>query len=280
MLTHVSRAEQARNDTLIHKAEGLALNRLSDYYGFERPEIVKDADWQNALRAAVFGAKGTMGVLNDFLENMFAEYINYATYEVEVVDHSTIRYTGAEAICNFEARYVKINGQRHFTTYSDGDLLHLSLVDTTYWSKINLTDLVGETIEMQVLPYILEEHSGVVKLIIDAGLFVIPPTYLREDGEARQNEPYGGHLMDLFSSNASEVYGNQVTGAFPAYLIVEEFFGSFFPVIQNVLANSIRLEVDSRTWCVGHASIYGSITSLLNYGSVNPNAIAAVPARS
>lgn len=280
MLTHESRAELARNDTLVHRASGLALNRLSDLYGFERPEIVKEAYWQEALRKSVFGARGTLGILLSFLENMFGEFIAHSTYDMEVVDHNSLRYTGDEAICNFEARYVKINGKHHFTSYSDGDLLHLSLTDSSYWRAPDLSDLVGETVSVSIYPYLIKEYGGIVYLIIDAGLFTIPPTYLRTDGEARQNEPFGGHVMDFFSTNSDEAIGDQATGAYPAYLIVEEFFGSFFPVILNVLAAGIPLKVESRIWCEGQPSIYGSLTNFIQYGSADPNAIAATPARS
>jgi len=280
MLTQESRAELARNDTLIHRAEGAALNRLSNYYGFERPEIVSTNYWQEALRSAVYGARGTLGILQDFLENMFGEFIDYSTYDMEVLSQSSLRYTGNQAICNLETRYVRINGTRYYTTHSDGDILYLSPVRTTYWEAANFSSLVGQTVSVAVFPYLLEEYGGVVRLVMDAGLFAIPPTYLREFGEARQNEPFGGHIMDFFSSSADEAYGDQAVGPYPAYLVVEEFFGSFFPVILNVLAAGIPLRVFSRIWCENESSIYGSLTTYLRYGSVDPNAIAAVPART
>lgn len=280
MLTHASRAEQARNDTLIHRAQGQALNRLSDFYGLERPAIVKEPYWQDALRQAVYGARGTMGVFNSFLESSLNEFITYATFDIEVVDYRTVRYTGDQAICNLEGRYVNINGRRYFTAHSSGDTLRLSTVNTTYWTAVDLTASIGSTLQMQVLPYVLEEYAGVVKIIIDAGLFTIPPTYLRSNAEARGSEPNGGHIMDLFSTSTSEQYGDQVNGAYPAYLIVEEFFGNFLPVIQKVLAASIQLRIESRVWCVGQPSIYGSLTTYLQTGSVDPDAISATPART
>ena len=279
-----SRVDTVRNEIMLHRAEGAALNRLSKLYGFERPLFIKDEYWADALRNAVYSARGTLGVFTAFLEALFAEYIDFATYTFEVVDRNSLRYNGTGLdLCNLAARYVNINGKRHFTSYNDGDLLHLSLVDTTYWRAPDLRDLVGQDVQVSVLPYLIEEHGGEVKLIIDAGLFVIPPTYLREDAEPRQNEPYGGHIMDFFSNDPAERFNSPEAGgtpASPAYLLLDVFFERFFSVINNVLAASIKLTINNHKWCADAPSIYGSLTSVLRYGTVDPEAGAVQPSRT
>lgn len=279
----MNRVNEIRNEMMLHRAEGSALNRLSKMYGFERPLFIKDQYWKEALRNAVYSARGTLGVLTAFLEALFAEYIEFATYTFEVVDSNTLRYNGAGLdLCNIASRYVNINGKRYYVTYNDGDLLHLSTVNTTYWRASNLDDFISDDVQVSVLPYLIEEHSGQVKLIIDAGLFVIPPTYLREDAEPRGNDPYGGHIMDFFSNDPAERFNSPEAGAYPAYpayLLLDVFYEEFFSVINNVLAVSIKLTIDNKKWCADTPSIYGSFTSLFKYGTVDPNTSAVQPSR-
>ena len=279
-----SRVDQVRNEIMLHRAEGAALNRLSKFYGFERPLFIKDQYWADALRNAVYSARGTLGVFTAFLEALFAEYTAHATYTFEVVDRDTLRFNGTGLdLCNLGARYVNINGKRHFASHNDGDLLHLSPVSATYWRGADLRDLIGQDVQVSVLPYLIEEYGGEVKLIIDAGVFVIPSTYLRQDAEPRDNEPHGGHIMDFTSNDPAERFNSVEAGAYPAspaYLLLDVFFEKFFSVISNVLAASITLTVVNRKWCADAPSIYASLTSVLRLGTVDPAATAAQPSRT
>lgn len=277
----ISQVDKVRNEILIHKATGSALNRLSKFYGFERPLYIKDKYWNKALRNAVYSAKGTRGVLNAFLEALFAEYIEFSTYTMEVVSSDTLRWNGSNLdLCNLDSRYINVNDKRYYIAYHTGNLLKLSPVDTADWSAPNLT---GDNVDIQVLPYLIEDQGGIVKLIVDNGLFIIPPTYLREDAEARTNDPYGGHIMDFFSNDVSERYNSPLAGeypAYPAYLILDLFFERFFEVINQVLSASIKLTVESKKWCENAPSLYASFTHLFKYGSVDPQAGAIQPLRT
>jgi len=138
-------------------------------------------------------------------------------------------------------------------------------------------------VQVSVLPYIIQEYAGDVKLIIDAGLFVIPPTYLREYAEARQNEPYGGHILDFFSNDPAERFNSPEAGANPAppaYLLLDVFFESFFAVINNVLASSIKFTVINKKWCDDAPSLFSSLSSTLRYGTADPSASATQPSRT
>ncbi len=279
-----SRVDTVRNEIMIHRAQGAALNRLSKFYGFERPLFIKDKHWSTALQSAVYSARGTLGVVTSFLESLFAEYSDYASYAFEVVDSTTLQYNGAGLdLCNLAPRYININGNRYFTTHNDGNLLHLAGVATSYWGAADLSAHTGQVVQVSVLPYIIEEYAGEVKLIIDAGLFVIPPTYLREAAEPRQNEPYGGHILDFFSNDPAERFNSPEAGAHPAppaYLLLDVFFESFFAVINNVLASSIQFTVINKKWCDGSQSIFSSLSSTLRYGTADPSASAAQPSRT
>jgi hypothetical protein len=278
-----SRADIVRDEIMIHRASGDALNRISKFYGFERPLFIKDQYWAEALRNAVYSARGTLGVFTAFLEALFKEYIEFAEYTFEVVTPTVLRYNGAGLdLCNLDSRYVNINGKRHFITHHNGTLVYLSPTSTTYWGGASLSN-IGANVDVQVLPYLIEEHGGEVKLIIDAGLFVIPPTYLRQDAEARQNEPYGGHIMDFFSNDPAERFNSPEAGAnpaSPAYLLLDIFFERFFTVIRSLLAASIKLTVVNKKWCENAQSIYASLTTVLKFGSVDPNVTPTQPART
>lgn len=278
MTSHV---EQVRDEIHVHRATGSALNRLSKFYGFDRPLFIKDQYWREALRNAVYSAKGTRGVLNAFLEALFGEYTAFASYTFEVINANTLRWTGSNLnLCNLDNRYVNINNKRYFITHHSNNIVYLASTSTTDWRA---GDLSGDEVTLQVLPYLIEEHSGEVKLIIDNGLFIVPPTYLREDAEARTTDPFGGHIMDFFSDDVSERFNSPLAGeypAYPAYLLLDIFFERFFEVINQVLSASIKLTVVSKQWCENAPSLYASFTHLFKYGSVDPQAGAVQPLRT
>lgn len=279
----MSQIEQAHAQMLIHRAEGRALNRLSEFYGFDRPLFIKDKQWAAALRRALFAARGTRGVISAFLEELFAEFTEYSTYTMTISGANSLQYQGQDIdMCNLENRYVNINGKRYYATHVVGNRIYLATTTTSYWGFDSLVGLVGTDVDVGVLPYIIEEYAGIFTLIIDAGVFAIPPTYLREDAENRDNEPYGGHIMDLFSDLPSERDNGPAAGdtpAYPAYLLLDVFLGRFFDIVQNVLAASIRFKVVTQQWCPSAPSIYGSLTDILRYGTVEPNQNPVQPAR-
>jgi hypothetical protein len=72
MLQPISQTERALRDTLIPKAEGLALDRLATFYDLDRPDPFTDSAWRRALRAVVKGPRGTLGCTHDFIEALYA----------------------------------------------------------------------------------------------------------------------------------------------------------------------------------------------------------------
>ena len=209
MITHISKLDEARNDTLISKAEGEALNRISRFYGFDRPRYIKDENWRSALNTVVYGSRGTLGILVDFCFKVFKEFSDFATYEMTSVSAGTVRYTGTVHPSNLEGRLVKINGNTHYVTNlvsSSGQThtFNVATMDTTYFKR--LPYLVGQTFNVEVLPYVIEEYGGEVRLIADAGLFRIPSHFLQE--LPTDDYGLGGYILDYFSSTSDERFGD------------------------------------------------------------------------
>lgn len=274
----ISKADTVLNETLLHKSSGKDLLRLSQFYGFEKPAYIKDSYYQEMLKKVVFSARGTLGVMFDFYESLFKEFSQYSTYTMTVTNANTLEYTGSETICNFDGRLCRINNKMYYVSYSTSSYLVFSNVNTSYWSK---ADFTGTSLDVEILPFIFSEYDGFFTLNIDASLFVVPPTYLNEDNEQQDvSEPYGGHLMDFFSNDPVERFGNQDTGAYPAYLVVDFFEKAFFEISNKLLASGIILRGKNLNWCEDALPIYASITDLLRYGTVNPNETNIVtPAR-
>jgi len=279
MITHISKLDDARNDTLITKAEGEALNRLSMFYGFERPQYIKDENWRSALKASIFGARGTLGILFDFVNKVFKEFSDFTTYEMSSLVENTMTYTGTVNPVNLEGRLCKINGKTHYiasivNTAGSTTTFRVANFDTSYFKA--MPNLTGQTFNVSILPYIIEEYGGEVKLIVDAGLFSIPSHFLKNHA---QTIPAGGYILDYFSSIQGNRFGDQLAGKYPVYLLDEQFNVRFFDVILNILASGIQLKGQTILQS-NQPSIYASITDLLRYGSTDPSQISATPSRT
>ena len=275
MLSPISRISEAFRETLLHKAKGTAFNRLVAWYGFKKPRYIEERYWREATLHSIFSARGTPRPVFSFLEHVFGEWTDtQSTYEnVLAVSSYIIDITGAT--CTLEGRYCRIDGEMHRISHlnSNGHLV-LHAVDTMMFKGASLT--AGSTYTVKVLPFDVEEYDCEYRVILDSGVLQFPRTYLREDGEVRTTDPYGGHIMDFFSSVFSERYGNQITGAYPIYLGADEFASLFFESFEMMLASGIDGKVTNQEWCPLSGSIYGSIYNRKVYGTVSPTLPAIV----
>ncbi len=281
MITPISKLDEARNDTLITKAKGEALTRLSSFYGFDRPQYIKEENWRLALEAVVFGARGTLGILFDFVNKVFKEFSDFTTYEMSSNAPNRLVYSGNADVRNLEGRLCKINGKTHYIasivgTVGGTTFFRVADVDTSYFKA--MPNLVGQLFNVSILPYVIEEYGGEVRLIVDAGLFNIPSHFLKPN--TASTIPPGGYILDFFSSETAERFGDQVVGKYPVYLLDEQFNVRFFDVILNILASGIQLKGETLLWSSEVTSLYGSLSDLLRTGSVDPNAVVASPART
>lgn len=267
----INRINAARADTLITQASGEALARLSEFYGFSWPKYIPEEDWRQALRRAVFSAKGTSGVLFDFLLAMFKQWSTVSTIrgtalaggtEIEL-DQDSIDFSDNG---NYVGRLALIRGKFYFSTGVDNGVLGFADCSTSMFSAADF--VVGEEYEISLLPFLLEEHGCKVNLVLDGGIFVVPSTYLQQDGTFAQNigEPPYGFIMDFFSQITAERFGKS-TGPYPAYLATDFFESNFFGSIFKLLAAGVQLKVQNIQWYSDAISMYSDFTTLLNTGS-------------
>jgi hypothetical protein len=274
MLTDISRLDEVRNDTLITKASGEALARLSEFYGFSWPRYIPEEDWRQALRRAVFAAKGTPGATFDFLNSMFNQWSMVSTIEGDAISPNQIELLQESqdfsALCNYVDRLAIVDGRLHYVTSADSGTGVITFADVNT-SLFDAADLhIGDTYEVKLLPFMIEEHSCQYKLFVDGGIFIVPSTYLQEDGlqDQEEGEPPYGYLMDFFSGVTAERFGLP-TGPFPAYLAADFFETDFFGSIFKLLAAGVQLRVQNIKWCEDTQSMYSSFTQLLNTGSAD-----------
>jgi len=258
--------DDANADINITLATGDALTRLARNYGFERPRYIPEADFREALRAVVYGSQPAFGTLFKFLATMFDVWASYSTVGGEATSSSTLELTeGSLALSdsqkNLEQRFAIIGGQVCYLTLCSAGVATFADVNTAYFTKPNFT--VGESYTAKLLPFNFEEFGCKVKLILDGGIFNVASVYLQEDAEEQNpGEPPYGFLMDFFSANIEERFG-QPTGPYPAYLATDFFENDFFDSVDKMLAAGVQLRGENVLWVNGVQSMYNSFTQLL-----------------
>lgn len=270
MLRALSRVEQLFRETLLHRSKGEAFLRLCARYGFTKPKYIGEESWRAAVISSMFNARGTPGVIFNFLETVFSEWIDeVSTFSAVATAVNVLEIQAAD--CNLESRFMRIDGELHRSINLrpgyPNDLI-LVPVDTSMFKGARLTP--GETYTVKVLPFDIEEHSCKYRILLDQGVLQYPSSYIREDASARTTDPEGAHLLDFFSEVLAERFGDQQTGAYPIYLSAEQFSSLFFDSLDLLLAAGVKEEVALTSWC-DIPSIYGSIYNRKVYGTVSPN---------
>ncbi len=280
MLRALSRVEQLIRETLLHRAKGEAFLRIVARYGFSKPKYIAEDSWRSAVISSIFNARGTPGVIFNFLELVFKEWIDEAsTFSAVATAANILEIQGAD--CNLESRFMRIDGELHRSVNlrpGYPNEIILVPVNTSMFKGAYLTP--GKTYAVKVLPFDIEEHSCTYRILLDAGILRSPASYLRADNSARTSDPDGGHILDFFSNVLGERLGDQEVGAYPIYLSTEEFGSLFFDSLDLLLAAGVRERVTLSPWC-DDTSIYGSIYNRKVYGTVLPNLPSLiVPSRS
>lgn len=113
MLSALNNITRALRDTLITKASGGALTRLSAFYGLQRPTAIPEEDWRQALRAVVWGARGTLGCTHGFLEGVYASAVRQYQINIDNASPHLVSFVSGPAgesdfRCDHVNRLVKI----------------------------------------------------------------------------------------------------------------------------------------------------------------------------
>lgn len=267
--------EQAFRDTLVHKAERRALERLGVIYGFERPKTeVSEKAYQSALSEAAYAKRGTKESMFDVIEASMSDYnVTYSslTYNDSLPDRlftsdwASLSADADELALKFLYRYIRTNFGVHLVVRTEFQVtvlgntcsvLHLCPTSHLYYAKLDPGESV--TLNIYLLPMVIREttpgpidEDGYVwspgepcvadLLITDVVANAPPPTYLLADGDEDTpvGMPYGGQLL-----TDSNVDGNPVgIGPHPIYLYDGGAFGGLTKQLNRlvVFGNEVRI---------------------------------------
>lgn len=249
MLSPIAKADQIKNETLLHRASGIDFQRLLSLYGFHRLPFIPEQYVREALRSVAFGARGTIGTAFAFFKNLLQGWIDSTEMQVLSIGSRTLQGTGFHT--RYEGRWCEINGVIHYIERVSGSTnLIFSDISTSLWKKASFK--VGDTYTIKILPFwVAQDDLGLLGIYIDGSIFSAPTTYMRVDGEPRENDPLGGILVPQA----------QTSDEAPALYFASSDISSVIEYAwEQILAAGIRGKLLSREWTPqGEPQIFSSI---------------------
>lgn len=219
MLTPLPATELALRDTLIHRAKGPAFETLCRMYHLPRPGAIDEEFWREALRAVLYGHRGTRGNLHAFLEAALEQFNTTYHCTVSPANPQRITWTSGGSDGGFTA--VQVN--RLFrVTYSRGSFVYKSVspdfnagpavlgylelcpFSTGYWSRPNFLDV--EDVLVELLPFVWSDTGAVFYLWADME-DIVPPTYMQHTMRWQANAILAFPLVPVypFGSDAKQM---------------------------------------------------------------------------
>lgn len=261
ILSNFSQLTRARQDTNIARAEGTALTKLTQFFGFERPTFLPDNYWREALKVLAYSAKGTPGALFSFCEALFDIWAESTTFETTLLNGEIVKPVDLTFTCAYEQRLVRIykeNEEGFYQNYgvffvdsvtSGGDL-KLAETNSAYWFGINAEE--AGNIRVKVLPFFIEEaQPGVVKILLDTEIVTFPAHYFLEDATtARSGNGFNTFFMDYFSTVEAERESSLANPErLGMFLGSERVEGIFLDTVEKILSAGVRAEIFAHSWC-------------------------------
>lgn len=267
MLQPLSQTEKAFRDTLLAKAEGTALDRLSDLYGVPRIFALPLLYWRRVLAAAALGPRDRMGTIFEVLRALLEPWTEQTLTFCDLEAATPAKLIGGTPAgnawsCAHEGRLIEVDGDVYWSVGVDGSDLDLATTTTTYWRAANWAS-DRSNVSVRVLPFWMREDGAQVKIYLDADLLSTPPTYLLPNSvDARPaGQPIGGALLQD-ASVVAEYEG-------PVYLIGEGLAGLFKALLDNLCAAGVNLNMYTFIWCSDNALDAGSFLDFSLYGRVS-----------
>jgi hypothetical protein len=241
----LSQTEQALHSILIHKTSGEWLRRLGKLYGMPFPGG-SEAAWRNAMEAAAFGPRGTLGCTWDFLQKAFEPLSeSIQVFLNPAAPQRLSEITPGDLEDRHRLRLVRVKGQIYYVVGphpSVSSWVQLSDVTTTYWkgADFSLLDAPEAVTAEWLAPVITEDWDGKFQVNMTGEFSAVPPTYMQPDDSARPGgQPYGGHMIPN-----ETVQGDQVIGPFPIYLPGPDAFPEHRAVLDALLAAGIITSIE------------------------------------
>ena len=184
--------EAALRDTLVHRAEGTALDRLGRLFGLPRPSVILESSWRLALKAAAYGPRHTPGCIRDFLRGALTQWDTVVSVRQSAAAPQRITaLSGTPFTQEHVGRDVVIDG----VTYRvigpatvGGTYLELAPMTTFEFARADWSAFPAiATTTATILPFRLEEPSPnpggpgkscLARVRLWLSLAAVPPTYL------------------------------------------------------------------------------------------------------
>ena len=274
MLEAENRLDKMREETLITQASGESLSRLVQFYGLSKQLPVSSPVYRHSLRKSVWGARATWGCVYSSLVALFADY----ALKLVVDQVATRRVTYASGVnCQYNNRLCYINGSPYLSTQAAGQTIWFNPIPTSVYRGASWD--AASDVELTIYPFLVRDFGCTVDILIDSALLRPPPTYLHTDvTDLARNpeEPYGGAVMDGYSSVPAHRTGDQVDGPFPIYLAGDVLGGDILDYLTALTAGGVHVKLRSKTWC-DQDPIFGTIRGVTESGVAAP--VYVSPAR-
>ena len=305
MLQPFSQIERAHRDTLISKAEGEALDRLSRLYGVPRPPPLNSSYWRRALQAAALGPRDRPGTFFEVLCALMEPWTEQTLTTCDIDTASPTKLIGGTPAgnawnCSHMGRLIEVIGKGVFwsTGVSGSDLL-LSPISTSYWKGAGWKE-DESGVSVRILPFWWKDSGGIVDVYVDAEIVSIPPTYIQADAadadsymsegalvvgdgvddDRPAGQPIGGALL----ADATEPIIDYLDGlgyprgVFPGpiYLSGIDVLPTYAALLDSLCASGIQVRIQAYDWCSAEALGAGNLSNFRIYGQGVPGSLASL----
>ena len=287
MLQPFSQIERAHRDTLIAKAEGAALDRLSRLYGVPRPPPLPSRYWRRALKAAALGPRDRPGTFFEVLCALMEPWTEQTLTTCDIEEASPTKLIGGTPAgnawnCSHMGRLIEVVGKGVFwsTGVSGSDLL-LSPISTSYWKGAAWKADEGD-VSVRVLPFWWRDSGGIVDVYVDAEIVSVPPTYILPNAvDARPaDQPIGGALLSDATLPLVDYHDGleYPRGDFPGpiYLSGVDVLPVYAALLDSLCAAGVQVRIRAYEWCSAEALGVGNLPNFRIYGQGLPGSLASL----
>ena len=245
MIRTLSQTERARRSTLITRIDDDRLDQLSRFYGLTRPASYPVSAWRELMVNVVYQPRGTIQTLFSALNALFAPWRDATEITVSIdaqgaFVHPTLTTAHAHRWVKIDSggvtRYAWLETVDENTTTGQ-----INTSNSAYWDAWD----TARDGTLSFIPFIVLEDDARIRLVLDTFVLRVPPTYMQTAGATRpQNQPYGGHLLNLLDLDPDTLdYGDQTRGAFPLYLSGDEASGILGDLLRRLIPAGVRVEI-------------------------------------
>lgn len=261
MLREESQIREARADTQIHRAPSDYLERLATLYGLPlQATLTPHASQRAFIHEALYSVRGSYTALINQLAGLFSHLIEESTATLTPASAPYLTSPDISAAWG-EERLIRVSGALYHSTHYD------SATSRLYLSPARSLAITGaptsgsaQSVDVELLPFVIREPQPaelkaqrgriqeapcvVIVDMISPETEITPPSYLRENADARTNDPFGAHVLDLFSPTEDERNGGQPP--YPLYFAGSDFGRPIRSLFSDLLAAGVELRMRLR----------------------------------